>query len=335
MCYNVFVYKERSDIMGFFSKIFKTKERRIKAQKYKVGMSRSRDSVFGNIKDLLESSSLIGDELFDELEEILIMADVGVDTTVKFVDQLRKNIKVKKINDVDQLMESIIEEMYKLYQKDDVDSTINITDDRLNVILFVGVNGVGKTTTIGKVASEYIKKGKKVMLVAGDTFRAGAIQQLKIWSERVNSEFYAKAEGSDPSSVIFDAISLAKETNVDIILCDTAGRLQNKKNLMSELDKINRVINREIPNAPHETLLVVDATTGQNGLSQAKIFNEVTNISGIVLTKLDGTAKGGIVLAIREELGIPIKYVGLGEKLDDLEHFDFEEYLFGMFGEML
>lgn len=321
--------------MGFFSKIFKTKERRIKAQKYKVGMSRSRDSVFGNIKELIENSSLVGDELFDELEEILIMADVGVDTTVKFVDQLRKNIKVKNIDDVDVLMENIVEEMYKLYQKDDLDPKINIEENRLNVILFVGVNGVGKTTTIGKVANEYIKFGKKVMLVAGDTFRAGAIEQLRIWSERVGSEFFSKEEGSDPSSVMFDAINYAKENSIDIILCDTAGRLQNKKNLMSELDKINRVISREISDAPHETLLVVDATTGQNGLSQAKIFNEVTDISGIVLTKLDGTAKGGIVLAIREELGIPIKYVGLGEKLEDLEHFDFEEYLFGMFGEML
>ncbi len=321
--------------MGFFSKLFKTKERRIKAQKYKVGMSRSRDSVFGNIRELLESSKLVGDDLFDELEEILIMADVGVNTTVKFVDQLRRSIKVKKIDDVDALMEKIIEEMYKLYSKEELVSDILIEDNRLNIVLFVGVNGVGKTTTIGKVANEYILKGKKVMLVAGDTFRAGAIQQLRIWSERVGSLFYAKEEGSDPSSVIYDAINYAKENDVDVILCDTAGRLQNKKNLMGELDKINRVIGREIPNAPHETLLVVDATTGQNGLSQAKIFNEVTNISGIVLTKLDGTAKGGIVLAIREELNIPIKYVGLGEKLEDLEHFDFEEYLYGMFGDML
>ena len=195
-------------------------------------------------------------------------------------------------------------------------------------------NGVGKTTTIAKVANEYVVQGKKVLMVAGDTFRAGAIEQLRIWSKRVNAEFHANEEGSDPSSVMFDAIKTAQETGVDLILCDTAGRLQNKKNLMNELDKINRVIGREIEGAPHETLLVIDATTGQNGLSQAKIFNEVTNITGIVLTKLDGTAKGGIVLAIKEELGIPIKYVGLGEKLDDLEHFDIEEYLFGMFGDV-
>ncbi len=322
--------------MGFFSKLFKTKERRINAQKYKIGMSKTRDSIFGNVKELLETKSLDSDDLFDELEEIFIMADVGVNTTVKFVDQLRKNIKTKKITSSDLLMELIIEEMYTMYVKDDIAvNEINIEDNRINVLLFVGVNGVGKTTTIGKVANELIQQGKKVMLVAGDTFRAGAIEQLRIWSERVNSEFYCNEEGSDPSSVMFDAIKYAKEHDIDVLLCDTAGRLQNKKNLMNELDKINRVINREIEGAPHETLLVVDATTGQNGLSQAKIFNEVTTITGIVLTKLDGTAKGGIVLAIREEMGIPIKYVGLGEKLEDLERFDFEEYLFGMFGDVI
>ena len=322
--------------MGFFSKIFKTKERRLNAQKYKIGMSKTRDSVFGNIKELIEQSDNVNDDLFDALEEILIMADVGVTTVVKFVDHLRRNIKMKKISDADELMDRIVEEMYKVYMKDDeVVAELDIQDKRVNVVLFVGVNGVGKTTTISKVAHEYIQKGKKVMLVAGDTFRAGAIEQLRIWSERVGGLFYAKEEGSDPSSVMYDAIQYAKENDVDVILCDTAGRLQNKKNLMSELDKINRVISREIEDAPHETLLVVDATTGQNGLSQAKIFNEVTKISGIVLTKLDGTAKGGIVLAIREELGIPIKYVGLGETINDLEHFDFEEYLYGMFGDIL
>ena len=322
--------------MGFFSNLFKSKEKRLKAQKYKIGMSKTRGSVFSNLQDLIDSNDLISDDLFDELEEILIMADVGVNTSVKFVDHLRKTVKVKKIKDSSELMELIVEEMYTLYaNNENIKSGLDIEEERLNVILFVGVNGVGKTTTIGKVANEYINKGKKVMLVAGDTFRAGAINQLKIWAERVNAEFYAKEEKSDPSSVMFDAINYAKENSIDIILCDTAGRLQNKKNLMAELDKINRVISREIEDAPHETLLVVDATTGQNGLSQAKIFNEVTNISGIVLTKLDGTAKGGIVLAIRDEMGIPIKYVGLGEKLDDLEHFDFEEYLFGMFGDSM
>jgi len=229
----------------------------------------------------------------------------------------------------------IVEEMFKLYVKEDlVSSNLDIVNDRINVVLFVGVNGAGKTTTISKVANEYISKKKKVLLVAGDTFRAGAIEQLKIWSDRVGADFYAKSEGSDPSSVMYDAITYAKENKIDIILCDTAGRLQNKVNLMKELEKINKVIGREIEGAPHETLLVVDATTGQNGLSQAKIFNEVTNITGIVLTKLDGTAKGGIVLAIKDELGIPIKYVGLGEKINDLEHFDIEEYIYGMFADI-
>ena len=326
---------ERSDGMAFFGNLFKSKEKRAKAQKYKLGMSKTRDSVFSNLKVLLESSDIIDDDLFDELEEIFIMADIGVNTVVKFVDHLRDTVDIKDISSPEDLKELIIEEMYKLYVDEDiVSSNLDVKDDRLNIILFVGVNGVGKTTTIGKVAKEYIDKGKKVLMVAGDTFRAGAINQLRIWSERVGSEFFSKDEGSDPSSVMFDAINYAKENDIDIILCDTAGRLQNKVNLMKELDKIHRVISREVEEAPHETLLVIDATTGQNGLSQAKIFNEVSNISGIVLTKLDGTAKGGIVLAIKEELGIPIKYVGLGEKVTDLEHFDIEEYLYGMFGDI-
>jgi len=318
--------------MGFFNTLFSSKEKRKNAQKYKIGMSKTRDNVFSNLKTLLDSSTLIKDELFDELEEVFIMADIGVETVVKFVKHLREKVRVDNITTTDVLKELIVEEMFKLYVKEDVvSSNLDIVEDRINVVLFVGVNGAGKTTTISKVANEYIKKGKKVLMVAGDTFRAGAIEQLRIWSERVGSEFYANDAGSDPSSVMFDAINYAKNNNIDIILCDTAGRLQNKGNLMKELEKINKVIGREIDGAPHETLLVVDATTGQNGLSQAKIFNEVTMITGVVLTKLDGTAKGGIVLAIKDELDIPIKYVGLGEKIDDLEHFDIEEYIYGMF----
>lgn len=320
--------------MGFFNNLFKNKEKKLNAQKYKIGMAKTRDSVFKNLQTLIDSNDLISDELFDELEEIFIMSDIGVNTVVKFVEHLRNTINFKNIKSTDMLMDLIVEEMYKLYVQDDiVSSNLDIQNNRVNIVLFVGVNGVGKTTTIGKVANEYIKKGKKVLLVAGDTFRAGAINQLKIWAERVGAEFFSKDEGSDPSSVMFDAINFAKEKDIDIVLCDTAGRLQNKKNLMTELEKINRVIGREIEGAPHETLLVIDATTGQNGLSQAKIFNEVTKISGVVLTKLDSTAKGGIVLGIKDELGIPIKYIGLGEKLEDLEHFDIEEYLFGMFGD--
>ena len=321
--------------MGFFDKLFKSKEKRKNAQKYKLGMSKTRSGIFNNLKILLETTTIITDDLFDELEEIFIMADIGVDTVIKFVGHLRDTVELKGITAPTDLKELIIEEMFKLYVKDEiVTSNLDIRNDRINIVLFVGVNGSGKTTTIGKVANEYIKKGNKVLMVAGDTFRAGAINQLKIWSERVGASFYSKDEGSDPSSVMFDAIQYAEENSIDIILCDTAGRLQNKVNLMKELGKINKVIAREVEGAPHETLLVVDATTGQNGLSQAKIFNEVTNISGIVLTKLDGTAKGGIVLAIKDELNIPIKYVGLGEKIDDLEHFDIEEYIYGMFGDI-
>ncbi len=321
--------------MGFFDKLFKSKEKRKNAQKYKLGMSKTRSGIFNNLKILLETTTIITDDLFDELEEIFIMADIGVDTVIKFVSHLRDTVELKGITAPTDLKELIIEEMFKLYVKDEiVTSNLDIRNDRINIVLFVGVNGSGKTTTIGKVANEYIKKGNKVLMVAGDTFRAGAINQLKIWSERVGASFYSKDEGSDPSSVMFDAIQYAEENSIDIILCDTAGRLQNKVNLMKELGKINKVIAREVEGAPHETLLVVDATTGQNGLSQAKIFNEVTNISGIVLTKLDGTAKGGIVLAIKDELNIPIKYVGLGEKIDDLEHFDIEEYIYGMFGDI-
>lgn len=321
--------------MGFFNNLFKSKEQRENAQKYKLGMRKTRSGIFNNLKILLETSEKISDELFSELEEIFIMADIGVDTVIKFVNHLRDTVELKEITSPSDLKELIIEEMFKLYVKGEiVSSNLDIVKDRLNIILFVGVNGAGKTTTIGKVAHEYIKKDKKVLMVAGDTFRAGAINQLRIWSERVGASFYSKEEGSDPSSVMFDAIKYAEENDIDIILCDTAGRLQNKVNLMKELGKINKVIARECAGAPHETLLVVDATTGQNGLSQAKIFNEVTDISGIVLTKLDGTAKGGIVLAIKDELNIPIKYVGLGEKINDLEHFDIEEYIYGMFSDI-
>jgi fused signal recognition particle receptor len=298
-------------------------------------MAKTRSSVLANLKELLDSSDEINEDLFEELEEIFIMADIGVNTVLKIVNHLRENVEMNNVKQPEDLKELIVEEMFKVYVNDEiVSSNLDIVDGRVNVVLFVGVNGVGKTTTIGKVAHEYIKKGKKVLMVAGDTFRAGAINQLKIWAERVNADFFSKDEGSDPSSVMYDAIHYAEKNSIDIILCDTAGRLQNKKNLMGELDKINRVISREIAEAPHETLLVVDATTGQNGLSQAKIFNEVTNITGIVLTKLDGTAKGGIVLAIRDEMGTPIKYVGLGEKIEDLEHFDIEEYIYGMFSDI-
>lgn len=321
--------------MGFFKNLFQTKRQKEASQRYKIGMEKTRKNVFNQLDELLKSGTKIDDDLFDEIEEIFIMADIGVSTVITLVNHLRETVNTKQLTDAESLREIIVEEMFKRYVKEAIVDTNLDTSHELNVILFVGVNGVGKTTTIGKVAHSLKKKGLKVMMVAGDTFRAGAINQLKVWSERVDCLFYAKEEGSDPSSVMFDAINYAKKEHVDVLLCDTAGRLQNKQNLMKELEKIHRVIGREIEGAPHETLLVIDATTGQNGLSQAKLFNEVTSLTGVVLTKLDGTAKGGIALAIKDTFDIPIKLVGLGEKIDDLDYFDIEEYIYGLFSDVL
>lgn len=321
--------------MGFIKNLFKSKRQKEQAQKYRLGMEKTRENVFNQLDDLLQSGTKIDETLFEDLEEIFIMADMGVDIVLSFVNHLRDTVEVNDIEDAEDLKEIIVEEMFKRYvQEEIIDTNLNVDHD-LSVLLFVGVNGVGKTTSIGKVAYLLKQKGKKVMMVAGDTFRAGAINQLRIWSERVGCDFFEKPEGSDPSSVMFDAIQAAKAQDIDVLLCDTAGRLQNKKNLMKELEKIHKVINREINDAPHETLLVIDATTGQNGLIQAKIFNEVTELTGVVLTKLDGTAKGGIALAVKETLGIPIKLVGLGEKMEDIEYFDIEEYIYGLFSDIV
>ncbi len=321
--------------MGFIKSLFQSKKQKQTAQKYKIGMEKTRQNVFNHLNDILESGAKINDDLFDDIEEIFIMADMGVDVVVSLVNHLRETVKLKNIDDAEALKEIIVEEMFKRYVKEDIVDTNLDTDHAISVLLFVGVNGVGKTTTIGKVAALLKNQGKKVMMVAGDTFRAGAINQLRIWSERVGCDFYEKEPGSDPSSVMFDAINYAKNHDVDVLLCDTAGRLQNKTNLMKELEKIHKVIGREIEDAPHETLLVIDATTGQNGMSQAKIFNEVTKLTGVILTKLDGTAKGGIALAVKETLNIPIKMIGLGEKIEDLEYFDIEEYIYGLFSDVV
>jgi fused signal recognition particle receptor len=318
--------------MGLFD-IFK-KNKKNRGEKYKLGMHKTRESSFGSIKKILEARSKIDDELFDELEEVFVMADVGVDTVVKFVDDLRDEVTKRNIENPMMLQEIIVDKMFEIYLKGEiVNANLNLQKEGLSVILFVGVNGVGKTTSIAKIAYQLKKEGKKVLLAAGDTFRAGAIEQLATWAKRIGVDIVYKEAGSDPSSVMFDAVNKAKKEGYDVLLCDTAGRLQNKVNLMSELDKIRRVISRELDGAPHETLLTIDATTGQNGMQQAKIFSECCNVSGIILTKLDGTAKGGIVLAIRNELGIPIKYVGLGETLEDLEPFDIEQYLYGLFAD--
>ncbi|WP_026391240.1 signal recognition particle-docking protein FtsY [Haploplasma modicum] len=316
--------------MSFFKKLF---GRKPKNDKYEMGLHKTKERL-GNLKQVLANSKKIDDTLFDELEDIFIQADMGVDTVLYFINELRKEVDNKKIEDPNLLAEIIVDKMFEIYLKGEIlDTELDYSDSRINVYLFVGVNGVGKTTTIGKIAKSYVDQGKKVMVVAGDTFRAGAINQLDVWANRSGATLFKKEEGSDPSSVIHDALVLAKKDKYDVVLVDTAGRLQTKVNLMNELAKMKRVIEKNIPGAPHETLLVIDATTGQNGMRQAEVFKEATSVSGIILTKLDGTAKGGIVLAIRHNYGIPIKYVGLGEKIDDLVMFDIESYIYGLFKE--
>ncbi|OEH91233.1 signal recognition particle-docking protein FtsY [Bacillus solimangrovi] len=301
-------------------------------EKFKDGLTKTRDSFAGKVNDLVARYRKVDEEFFEELEEILIGADVGVNTVMELIDVLKDEVKRRNIQDTKEVQSVISEKLVEMFEVDEEDArTLNMQQEALTVILFVGVNGVGKTTTIGKMARKLKDEGKSVLLAAGDTFRAGAIDQLEVWGERAGVDVIKHSEGSDPAAVVFDAVQAAKSRNVDVLLCDTAGRLQNKVNLMNELGKIKRVITREIPDAPHEVLLVLDATTGQNAMSQAKQFKEVTDVSGIVLTKLDGTAKGGIVLAIRHELQTPIKYVGLGEGVEDLQQFDPEQFVYGLF----
>ena len=303
---------------------------------YEKGLTKSRENFVSKLVGLTNKYKKITDEYFDKLEEILINADIGVETVMNFIDRLKERVKHEKIEDTEYLKEIIVDELFIIYVNDEViTSKINFANEGPTIILFVGVNGVGKTTTIAKIADKLKNEGKKVMLVAGDTFRAGATKQLEEWANKVGTSFTGRSEGADPASVVYDGLEKAKEESIDVVLIDTAGRLQNKTNLMKELEKINKVIGKIIPGAPHETLLVIDATTGQNGISQAIAFKEITNITGIVLTKLDGTAKGGIVLAIKEKVGIPVKYIGLGEKKEDLQPFDIEKYIYGLFKDMM
>lgn len=327
--------------MGLFNKFknaFKKKEivsEPTELEAYDKGLEKTRQEFVSELSILGHKYTKVSEEYFEELESILIMADIGVNTVMKFLEKLRERVKKENITDTSYLQEVIVDELFIIYVAgESLSDKININPDGPTVILMVGVNGVGKTTTIGKLAHKYKTEGKKVMLIAGDTFRAGAVPQLEEWANRTGSLFYGK-ENTDPAGVIYDGLLKAKEENIDVVLVDTAGRLQNKTNLMKELEKINKVIGTHIPNAPHETLLVIDAATGQNGILQAESFKEITNITGIVLTKLDGTAKGGIVLAIKESVKIPVKFIGLGEGMEDLKVFDIESYIYGLFKDMI
>lgn len=324
--------------MGLFDKfknIFSTnKEEKKDLDLYTSGLEKTRKEFVSKLSILNHKYTKVNDVYFDELEEILIMADIGVNTVMSFIDRLKDRVKKEHIVDTADLMEVIVDEMFIIYVNNSVIvNKIQKSESGPTVVLFVGVNGVGKTTTIGKIANKLKNEGNKVLLVAGDTFRAGAVEQLEEWGSRVDCKVVSKLD-ADPASVVYDGLEEAKSGNYDYVLIDTAGRLQNKVNLMNELDKINKVIGKVIPGAPHETLLVIDATTGQNGISQAKSFKEITNITGIVLTKLDGTAKGGIVLAIKESVDIPVKFVGLGEQKEDIRVFDIEKYIYGLFKDM-
>ncbi|MGB2991546.1 MAG: signal recognition particle-docking protein FtsY [Paenisporosarcina sp.] len=326
--------------MSFFKKMKEklsgTSESVSVSEKFKDGLSKTRNQFTSKVNDLVAKYRKVDEDFFEELEDLLLQADVGVDTVMELMDALRFEVKRKNIKDTAGIQSVISEKLVEIYESGEEEfNGLAIQESGLTVILFVGVNGVGKTTTIGKLAHRLKQQGKTVMLAAGDTFRAGAIEQLQVWGDRVGIDVIKQSEGSDPAAVMYDAVRAAKSRGVDVLICDTAGRLQNKVNLMNELQKVHRVIEREVPGAPHEVLLALDATTGQNALIQAQAFKEATNVTGIVLTKLDGTAKGGIVLAIRNKLHIPVKFVGLGEKMDDLQPFDTEKYVYGLFAEGL
>lgn len=303
--------------IGFFAKL-------------KKGLDKTRKDMSVKFNTIIGAYVKIDDEMLEDLEDILISADVGMETTMKLVDNLRESIKENKVNDPNMVVPLLKEETLKLL---DIDKSSELNLGDKSIILVVGVNGVGKTTTIGKLANRFRKEGKSVLVAAGDTFRAAAIEQLKEWGNRANIDVIHQNEGSDPAAVIFDAIEAAKSRNIDVLICDTAGRLHNKQNLMKELEKISNVIETKYPEATRETLLVLDATTGQNAINQAKTFKEAANITGMVLTKLDGTAKGGVVLALQSELGVPIKLVGVGEGIDDLQNFNSKDFVEALFEE--
>ncbi len=320
--------------MGLFS-FLKEKfggKKDVKASKYDRSLSKSRSAFADKLDQLSKRYSKVNEEYFEELEEILIEADVGVKLSLSLIDNLLSKSEKEGINDPKAINEALVDMMFVSYIEggESVVNEISFKESEPTVLLVVGVNGVGKTTTIAKLAKRYQDKGKKVMLVAADTFRAGAVEQLSVWAERLNCPIIKGKENGDPASVAYDGAKYAKDNHMDLCIVDTAGRLQNKANLMAELSKIKRVIGREIEGAPQETFLVIDATTGQNGVTQAKAFKEVTDLTGVVITKMDGTAKGGILLSIRDEIGVPVRFMGLGEKMDDLEEFDLDRYLHGL-----
>lgn len=306
---------EMAEKKGFFSRLAE-------------GLTKTRDNIASGFDSIFKGFSSIDDDFYEELEEIMIMSDMGIDTTMSIIENLKKKVKEEKIKEPEECRQVLIDSIKEQMRLGDEAYDFK---DKKSVVLVIGVNGVGKTTSVGKMASLLKGEGKKVMMAAADTFRAGAIEQLKEWAGRAGVDIISQAEGADPAAVVYDAVSAAKARNVDVLLCDTAGRLHNKKNLMDELKKINRIVEREYPDAYKETLIVLDGTTGQNALAQAKQFKEATDISGIILTKLDGTAKGGIAIAIQAELGIPVKYIGIGEQVDDLQPFDPDMFVNALF----
>lgn len=322
--------------MSFFKKLRDSIANKTESvtKQFKDGLEKTRKGLVEKVSDLVIRRKKIDEEFYEELEEILIGADVGVNTVMNLIEDLRAEVKKRKIEDAAELQPVLSEKLTDLLRGEQ-NNELKMNPDGITVILFVGVNGVGKTTTIGKLAHRFKQQGKKVIMAAGDTFRAGAIEQLEVWGQRAGVDVIKQQSGSDPAAVMYDAVQAAKQRGADVLLCDTAGRLQNKSNLMDELNKIYRVIQREIPDAPHEVLMVLDATTGQNALNQAKLFGEKSGVTGLVLTKLDGTAKGGIVVAIRQELDLPVKLVGLGEKIDDLQQFDSEQFVHALFAGLI
>lgn len=301
------------------------------SEKYSKGLEKSRKNFSSKLTSLSKKYNKVNQAYFDELEEILIEADVGVSLTLSIIEEVLNKAKKDNITDPNDINEILVDTMFLDYaEKGNIVNEISFDTNNPTVLLVVGVNGVGKTTTIAKLARRYQKQNKKILLVAADTFRAGAVEQLRQWADKLSIDIVCGKPDSDPASVAFDGIKKAKENKCDLVIVDTAGRLQNKTNLMDELGKIKKVIAKEIQGAPQETFLIIDATTGQNGVEQAKCFKEVTDITGIVITKMDGTSKGGIILAIRDELGIPVRFIGLGEKLDDLTEFDLDKYLYGL-----